>query len=151
METKLLLGKTVSEHIKNELSHNIKNLQNNNIIPGLAAIIVGDDPASKVYVRNKSKAFKNNYCYSETFSLPNDVSEKDCDLFAIAFTNKRGKEIKRIDANESEVCALLTSASEGDGFLRIWREFHVIDTPKTWIVWPHSKSKGFLERIEKDL
>lgn len=77
METKLLFGKIVSEYIKNELSDVIKNLQKKNIVPGLAAIIVGDDHASKVYVRNKSKVFKNNHCYSETFSLPNDVFEKD--------------------------------------------------------------------------
>ena len=76
METKLLLGKVVSKYIKDELANKINSLKKDNIIPGLAALLVGNDPASEVYVRNKSKAFKNNYCYSETFSLPNDVSEK---------------------------------------------------------------------------
>ena len=77
MDTKVLFGKTVSIHIKEELSKDIALLKEKNITPGLAAIIVGDDPASKVYVRNKSKAFKNNGCYSETFSLPVDTPEKD--------------------------------------------------------------------------
>ena len=77
MDTKILFGKAVSIHIKEKLSKDIACLKEKNIIPGLAAIIIGDDPASKVYVRNKSKTFKSNGCYSETFSLPTDTSEKD--------------------------------------------------------------------------
>ena len=77
MDTQILFGKAVSTHIKDELSKDIAKLKEKNITPGLAAIIVGNDPASKVYVRNKSKAFKNNGCYSETFSLPSDTLEKD--------------------------------------------------------------------------
>ena len=77
MDTQILFGKAVSAHIKDELSKDIAKLKKKNITPGLAAIIVGNDPASKVYVRNKSKAFKNNGCYSETFSLPSDTLEKD--------------------------------------------------------------------------
>ena len=67
MDTKILFGKPVSIHIKDQLSKDIIELKEANIVPGLAAIIVGDDPASQVYVRNKSKAFKINGCYSETF------------------------------------------------------------------------------------
>jgi methylenetetrahydrofolate dehydrogenase (NADP+)/methenyltetrahydrofolate cyclohydrolase len=77
LDTKILFGKAVSIHIKEELSKDIACLKEKNIIPGLAAIIIGDDPASKVYVRNKSKTFKSNGCYSETFSLPTNTSEKD--------------------------------------------------------------------------
>ena len=58
MDTQILFGKAVSAHIKNELSKEIVKLKKKNIIPGLAAIIVGNDPASRVYVRNKSKTFK---------------------------------------------------------------------------------------------
>ncbi len=77
MDTQILFGKPVSIHIKDELSKDIAKLKEVNIVPGLAAIIVGDDPASQVYVRNKSKAFKTNGCYSETFSLPVGTSEDD--------------------------------------------------------------------------
>ena len=77
MVTKILFGKEVSSHIKDALSKEVVFLKEKGIIPGLAAIIVGDDPASQVYVRNKSKAFKSNGCYSETFSLPVDTSEDD--------------------------------------------------------------------------
>ena len=77
MDTQILFGKAVSTHIKNKLSEEITKLKKKNIIPGLAAIIVGDDPASEVYVRNKAKAFRKNNCHSETFSLPSDTSEND--------------------------------------------------------------------------
>ena len=77
MDTQILFGKAVSARIRDELSKDIAMLKKRNIIPGLAAIIIGDDPASKVYVRNKSKTFMENDCYSETFSLPTNTSEKD--------------------------------------------------------------------------
>ena len=77
METKLLLGKPVAKYIKNDLAEKIKILKANSIIPRLAAILVGDDPASKVYVRSKSKAFEANGCQSETHLLPKDSPEED--------------------------------------------------------------------------
>ena len=77
MDTKLLFGKPVSIHIKDQISKDIAKLKDMNVVPGLAAVIVGDDPASKVYVRNKAKTFKNNGCHSETFSLPTDTSEEN--------------------------------------------------------------------------
>ena len=77
MDTKLLFGKPVSIHIKDQISKDIAKLKDMNVVPGLAAVIVGDDPASKVYVRNKAKTFKNNGCHSETFSLPANTSEEN--------------------------------------------------------------------------
>ena len=81
----------------------------------------------------------------------NDVPEKDCDWMAVAFENEDGEEVARIDADESEVISLLREASQGDGWLRIWRTIEVSEVPKSWVVWPHSKTKGFLERIQRDL
>ena len=77
METKLLLGKTVSKHIKSELSERIRSLKKSNIVPGLAAILVGDDPASRVYVNTKSKVFKSNGCFSETYRMNVNSSEEE--------------------------------------------------------------------------
>ena len=76
MTTKLLLGKEVSTHIKDQLASKISNLKQKNIIPGLAAVLVGDDPASQVYVRNKARVFKKNNCFSETFLLDGDTSQE---------------------------------------------------------------------------
>ena len=80
-----------------------------------------------------------------------DIGEKDCDWMAVAFTDDSGEEIARIDADQNEIVNLLNEASSGDGWLRIWRQFESSTVPRTWIVWPHSKSKGFLQRIERDI
>ena len=69
METKLLKGKPVSSHIKSRLSKKISNLKEDGVIPGLAAVLVGDDPASHVYVRSKSKVFESNNCFSKTYKM----------------------------------------------------------------------------------
>ena len=72
---RILLGKTVSDHVYDLLSPRIKILKEKNIVPGLAVVMVGDDAASKVYVRNKTHKFKNLDLYSETFELPTYTQE----------------------------------------------------------------------------
>ena len=75
MDTKLLLGQPVSAKLKESLHHNIIQLSKNGITPGLAAILVGDDPASQVYINNKEKAFKQLNCHTRTYNLPNNTNE----------------------------------------------------------------------------
>ncbi|MBQ7974658.1 MAG: bifunctional methylenetetrahydrofolate dehydrogenase/methenyltetrahydrofolate cyclohydrolase FolD [Clostridia bacterium] len=74
---KLLLGKEVSARIKGELREEVAQLKEKGINPGLAVIIVGDDPASRVYVNNKKKACEECGIYSEEYALPAETSEKD--------------------------------------------------------------------------
>ena len=74
---KLLLGKVVSEKIRNNLKDDISKLNNYNIIPKLAAILVGDDPASKIYVNSKHKTFLKMNCLSDVHHLPSDTKESD--------------------------------------------------------------------------
>ena len=81
LENKLLLGKDVSSSLTQELSSTISDLKAQNITPKLAAILVGDNPASQIYVNSKAKFFKKNNCDSETFRFESSVSEKkvlDC-------------------------------------------------------------------------
>ena len=73
--SKLLLGKVVSDDISKKLSSSIIDLKNKNIFPKLAAIIVGDNPASKIYVNSKSRFFSNNGCDSETFQFPSNANQ----------------------------------------------------------------------------
>ena len=72
---KILSGKTVSQRIKDELKKEVAELKKKNINPGLAVIIVGDDPASRVYVNNKKKACEEIGIYSEEYALPEETSE----------------------------------------------------------------------------
>ncbi len=77
METLLLKGKPVSDNIRLSLEPRVQSLIETGIVPKLAAIIVGDDPASKVYVRNKARAFRKLNCESQTYQLNSKSSEKD--------------------------------------------------------------------------
>lgn len=52
----ILDGKKLSQKVKEELKHEVEDLRNEGVIPKLAVIMVGNDPGSKVYVRNKSLA-----------------------------------------------------------------------------------------------
>ena len=49
----------------------------NGIVPGLAAFLVGDDPASAIYVRNKQRACQEVGIFSETFKLPYDITQDE--------------------------------------------------------------------------
>ena len=54
--SKLINGKEISEYIKNNVKNEVEFLKKQGVSVGLAVIIVGDNPASKVYVSNKEKA-----------------------------------------------------------------------------------------------
>ena len=77
METLLLKGKPVSDSIRVSLEPRVQSLKEIGIVPKLAAIIVGDDPASQVYVRNKARAFKKLSCESQTYRLDSKSNEEN--------------------------------------------------------------------------
>lgn len=75
---KLIDGKKFSEELLLEIGRKNKELHDKYGRPaGLAVIIVGEDPASQVYVRNKVKACENNGLYSETHKLPENITEEN--------------------------------------------------------------------------
>ena len=76
MDTLLLKGKAVSEAIRSSLHPRVKVLEEVGIVPQLAAILIGDDPASQVYVRSKTNAFEKQNCKSQTFQLESDSDEQ---------------------------------------------------------------------------
>lgn len=72
---KILDGKKISAEIRAELAEEVKAMKASGLVPGLAVIIVGDDPASKVYVRNKGRACEEIGIYSEIIEMPTETSE----------------------------------------------------------------------------
>ncbi|RHP01130.1 bifunctional methylenetetrahydrofolate dehydrogenase/methenyltetrahydrofolate cyclohydrolase FolD [Firmicutes bacterium AF36-3BH] len=74
---KLLMGKEVSARIKAELKTEVENLKKEGINPGLAVIIVGEDPASQIYVRNKERACEECGIYSEKYALPAETTQEE--------------------------------------------------------------------------
>jgi len=77
MHSRELLGKPVSNQIKDSLYDRIENLFKKNIKPKLAAILVGDDPASRIYVSSKHKTFLKFNCLSEIHEMKENSNEKD--------------------------------------------------------------------------
>ena len=74
---KVIDGKAVSAAVKAQVAEEVAALKEKNIVPGLAVIIVGDDPASRVYVNNKKKACEALGIYSEEHALPADTTEQE--------------------------------------------------------------------------
>jgi len=76
METKILSGKTASSHVYDLLKPRISALNNKGLKPGLAAIIVGDDTASRLYVSKKTKKFQTLGLFSQTYFFPQETSQE---------------------------------------------------------------------------
>lgn len=77
MGAAIINGKEIAEEIKAELKEKISELKERGVTPGLAVVLVGDDPASHVYVRMKGKACEELGIYSETLKYPADLSEEE--------------------------------------------------------------------------
>jgi len=76
-EPLILSGKDVSQSVYKSLLNRISKLKDQNTTPGLAVVIVGEDPASQVYVRSKTKKFKQLNLNTESFKLPGSTSEDE--------------------------------------------------------------------------
>ena len=74
METARLDGKKIAEQIKDEVASEVAALNANGITPGLAAVLVGEHPASQVYVRNKTKTCQQLGMHSEQINLSTDTT-----------------------------------------------------------------------------
>ena len=74
---KLIDGKVISAAVKAEVADEVAKLKNQGITPGLAVIIVGEDPASKVYVANKEKACESIGMASFKYALPENTTEAE--------------------------------------------------------------------------
>lgn len=77
MPTKIIDGNEIANEIRNELKKRIAELRSKGVIPGLTVVLVGEDPASQVYVRMKGKSCEELGLYSETIRLPADHKEDD--------------------------------------------------------------------------
>lgn len=74
---KIIDGKAIAQEMQEEMKAQVAELKNKGITPGLAAILVGDNLASKTYVRNKEKACERIGIYSDVYRLPASTSEGD--------------------------------------------------------------------------
>ena len=73
----LISGKEVSAKVREQVREECGLLKARGITPGLAVIIVGDDPASRVYVNNKKKACADVGFVSEEYAVPAETSQEE--------------------------------------------------------------------------
>ncbi len=85
---KLIDGKIISAAVKERVKTEVANLKQRGITTGLAVIIVGEDPASKVYVGNKKKACEALGIISEEYALPENTTQEEL-LSLIDTLNKK--------------------------------------------------------------
>ncbi len=73
----IISGKVISAAVKDRIKAEVQELKQKGITPGLAVIIVGNDPASEVYVASKERACAELSMYSEKYALPEQTTEED--------------------------------------------------------------------------
>jgi methylenetetrahydrofolate dehydrogenase (NADP+)/methenyltetrahydrofolate cyclohydrolase len=122
MSATIIDGKSIAAEIENELRSEVESLKSQDIEPGLAVILVGDDPASKVYVGRKKKACERLGIKSFEYTLPADTSE-DYVLNLVAELNSR-KDVNGIlvqlplpeQIDSKKVLIAIDPAKDVDGF-----------------------------------
>lgn len=120
---KLIDGKATSDQIKAEIAKEVQQLKSQNLrIPHLAAILVGDDPASQTYVANKDKACREVGFVSSIYRYPANITEQEL-IAAVDFLNNDDD----IDGfivqlplpkhiNEAKVTEIINPEKDVDGF-----------------------------------
>ena len=73
----IISGKTISAAVKDRIKAEVQELKEKGVTPGLAVIIVGNDPASEVYVASKERACADLSMYSEKYALPEETTEEE--------------------------------------------------------------------------
>ncbi|MBB6730519.1 bifunctional methylenetetrahydrofolate dehydrogenase/methenyltetrahydrofolate cyclohydrolase FolD [Cohnella zeiphila] len=89
MSAQIIDGKKISDEIREEIRRETAALKERGVQPGLAVVLVGEDPASQVYVRNKAKACEDLGFYSEVHRLPAETSQSEL-LGMIDRLNRQG-------------------------------------------------------------
>lgn len=122
MSSQLINGKEISNTIHTGIQKEVQDLIAKGITPGLAVILVGEDPASHTYVANKEKACKELGIYSKLIKLPEDTTEED--LLAQIKQLNEASEIDGIlvqlplpkQINEQKVIETISPLKDVDGF-----------------------------------
>jgi len=80
--------------------------------------------------------------------LKDALPESDYDFFAVAVLNEAGEDHYREDCAETEIRSLFRADAD-DRFIHIWRTYNHTERPHATRVWPHSKSKGWMDKIDQ--
>lgn len=122
MSCQLIDGKAVAAKVRQRIKNKVDELKGQGSVPGLAVVLVGDDPASAIYVRNKEKACQEVGFKSEVLRLPASTGEEEL-LQLVQELNAR-EDIHGIlvqlplpeTINEDKIIAAISPAKDVDGF-----------------------------------
>lgn len=122
MTAKIIDGKQIAAQMREELKQKVAQLKTKGVIPGLAVVLVGEDPASKSYVTAKEKACEEIGMYSSDNRLPASTSQAD--LLALIDKFNRDPKIHGIlvqlplpkQINEDTVLLAIDPKKDVDGF-----------------------------------
>ena len=81
-------GKAIAAEVRARVKAEVAAMEENGVTPGLAVVLVGDDPASHTYVRNKNRACKETGIYSEVHELPATTTQEEL-MALVASLNAR--------------------------------------------------------------
>ena len=87
MSAIILSGKTMSEELRAEIASRVSSLKEKGVTPGLAVILVGNDPASEIYVRNKGNGCTEVGMYSRTINMPAETTQEELESAIDALNN----------------------------------------------------------------
>ena len=91
MAAQIIDGKAIAAEVRAEVANDVKKLQaSHGLTPGLAVVLVGEDPASKVYVKNKAAQTVECGMQSFEYKLPADTSEYDVLALVHRLSQQRG-------------------------------------------------------------
>lgn len=76
MAAQILSGKEMSESLRKQIAERVARLKEQSVTPGLAVILVGNDPASEIYVRNKGNGCAETGMYSRTLNMPEETTQE---------------------------------------------------------------------------
>ena len=156
MAAQLIDGNALAQHWREQVARDCQALQARGVKPGLAVLLVGDNPASQVYVRNKVKACEQAGLHSVLDQLPADLSESDL-LARVAELNRdpliHGILVQlplpaHIDAHK--VIEAIDPAKDVDGFHVASAGALMTGLPGFWPCTPHGCMK-MLESIHYPL
>lgn len=123
MSAKIISGTEIAKQIREELKKEIEELnEKHGVTPGLATVLVGGDPASRVYVSQKEKSCNNLGLYSKRIDLPGETSEED--ILSLIDKLNKDPQIHGIlvqlplpkQINEPRVLYAIDPAKDVDGF-----------------------------------
>lgn len=143
MAAKIIDGKQIAQTMREEIKKEVQKLKQDNIVPGLGVILVGEDPASQSYVRAKERACEKIGIYSDDNRLPADITQDE--LMTLIERMNNDPKINGIlvqlplphHINETDVLLAINPDKDVDGFHPVNIGKMVAGEKTFWPCTPH--------------